>query len=76
MRTVAIQRREDAGKRTSTPRLRAPVGTPGETGVWRPDGLKPETGKGAGPGSGGVTGNPVAESEREKHERHVSEIVW
>ena len=60
---------------TQTPRLRAPVSTPGETGVGRPDGRKPEAGEGAGPGSGGVSGNPVAESEREKHERHVSEIA-
>ena len=45
---------------THTPILRAPVGTPGETGVGRPDGRKPEAVEGAGPGSGGVTGNPVA----------------
>ena len=56
-------------------RLLAPVGTPGETGVGRPDGRKPEAGEGAGPGSGGVTGKPVAWSKREKHEGHVSEIV-
>ena len=60
-RTMVIQRREDAGKRMRTPRLRAPVGTPGETGVQRPDGRKPEADEGAGPGSGGVTGIPVAE---------------
>ena len=60
---------------TQTHRLRAPVGTPGETGVGRPDGRKPEDGDGAGPGSGGVTGNPVAESEREKHEIHVSVVT-
>ena len=59
-------------EKTQTPRLRAPVGTPGKTGVGRPDGRKPEAGEGAGPGSWGVTGNPVAKSEREKHERHVS----
>ena len=62
-------------EKSQTPRLRAPVGTPGETGVRRPDGRKPEAGEGAGPGSGGVTGNPVAGSEREKHERQVSEIA-
>ena len=33
----------------------APVGTPVETGVGRPDGRNPEAGEGAGPGSGGVT---------------------
>ena len=55
--------------------MRAPVGTPGETGVGRHDGRKPEAGEGAGPGSGGVTGNPVAKSEREKHERHVSVVT-
>ena len=60
---------------TQTPRLRAPVGTPGETGVERPDGWKPEAGEGAGPGVGGVTGNPFATSEREKHERHVSVVT-
>ena len=43
--------------------------------MGRPDGRKPEADEGAGPGSGGVTGNPVAKSEREKHERHVSEIT-
>ena len=61
--------------RTRTPRLRAPVGTPGVTGVRRPDGRKPEACEGAGPGSGGVTGNLVAKSEREKHERHVSMVA-
>ena len=55
-------------EKTQTPRLRAPVGTPGETGVQRPDGRKPEAGEGAGPGSGGVTGNPVAESESDTRE--------
>ena len=40
----------------------------------RPEGRKPEAGEGAGPGSGGVTGNPVARSEGEKRERHVSEV--
>ena len=63
------------GKRTRTPRLRAPVGTPVETGDWRPDGRKPEAGEGAGPGLGGVTGNPVAKSEREKGDRHVSVVT-
>ena len=53
----------------------APVGTPVETDVWRHDGRKPEAGDGAGPGSGGVTGIPVARSEREKHERHVSVVT-
>ena len=62
-------------RKNASPILRAPVGTPGETGVGRPDGRKPEAGEGAGPGSGGVTGNPVAESEREKHERHVSVVT-
>ena len=33
----------------------------------RPDGRKPEADEGAGPGSWGVTGNPVAESEIENH---------
>ena len=55
-------------EKAKTPRLRAPVGTPGETGVRRPDGRKPEACEGAGPGSGGVTGNPVAGSERETQE--------
>ena len=57
-------------EKTQTPRLRAPVGTPGETGVQRPDGRKPEADEGAGPGSGGVTGNPVI--RRETHERHLN----
>ena len=61
---------------TQTPRLRAPVGAPGGTGVRRPEGRKPEAGNGAGAGSVCVTGNPVAGSEREKHEIHVSEIAW
>ena len=67
------QRKET--EKTQTPRLRAPVGTPGETGVGGPDGRKPEACEGAGPGSGGVTGNPVAKSEREKHERHASVVT-
>ena len=46
-------------------------GTPGETGVRRPDGRKPEACEGAGPGSGGVTGNPVI--RRETHERQLGE---
>ena len=58
---------------TQTPRLLAPVGTPGETGVGRPDGRKPEAGEGAGPGSGGVTGNPVVRGET--HERRLGEGV-
>ena len=53
-------------EKTQTPRLRAPVGTPGETGVERPDGRKPVACKGAGPGSWGVTGIQVAEMERRK----------
>ena len=52
--------KESKGEKSQTPRLRAPVGTPGETGVRRPDGRNPEAGEGAGPGSGGVTGIPVA----------------
>ena len=40
---------------------------PVETGVGRPDGRNPVAGEGSGPGSGGVTGNPVAESERKRH---------
>ena len=58
---VGCEKKRERG--TQTPRLRAPVGTPVETGVRRPDGRKPEAGDGAGPVSGGVTGNPVAESE-------------
>ena len=34
----------------------------------RPDGRKPEAGKGAGPGSGGVTGISVVRSEGETQE--------
>ena len=69
--------KESKSEKTRTPRLRAPVGTPGETGVRRPDGRKPEADEGAGPGSGGVTGNPVARSEREKHKRHLDvRAVW
>ena len=60
---------------TQTTRLLAPVGTPGKTGVGRPDGREPEAGEGAEPGSGGVTGNPVAKSEREKHERHLRVVT-
>ena len=56
-------------KKSQTPRLRAPVGTPGETGVRIPDGRKPEACEGAGPGSGGVTGNPVARRVRKRHTR-------
>ena len=62
-------RKESKSEKTQTPRLRAPVGTPGETGVRRPDGRKPEAGEGAGPGSGGVTGNPVARRVRKRHTR-------
>ena len=68
-------RRRNENEKTLTPRLRAHVGTPGETGVVRPDGRKPEAVDGAGPGSGGVTEIPVARSEREKHERHVSVVT-
>ena len=56
--------KRDENEKTQTPRLLAPACAPGETGVGRPDGRKPESGEGAGPGSGGVTGNPVAKSER------------
>ena len=61
--------KESKSEKSQTPRLRAPVGTPGETGVRRPDGRKPEAGEGAGPGSGGVTGNPVARETKERHTR-------
>ena len=61
--------KECKGEKTQTPRLRAPVGTPGETGVRRPDGRKPEAGEGTGPGSGGVTGNPVIRETKERHTR-------
>ena len=64
--------KESKSEKAQTPRLRAPVGTPGETGVGRPDGRKPEAGGGAGPGSGGVTGNPVARGVKE---RHLNEIA-
>ena len=60
---------ECKSEKTQTPRLRAPGGTPGATGVRRPDGRKPEAGEGAGPGSGGVTGNPVARETKERHTR-------
>ena len=63
---VRKTKRRNKVERTQTPRLRAPVGTPG---VKRPDGRKPEAGEGAGPGSGGVTGNPVAKSARKRHTR-------
>ena len=36
--------------------------------MQRPDGRKPEADEGAGPGSGGVTGNPVAGGERDTQE--------
>ena len=72
---MRIAKRKSKVAKTQTPRLRAPVGTPVETGVGRPGGRKPEAGEGAGPGSGGVTGNPVAKSEMERHERHVSVIT-
>ena len=52
--TVAEIREEaemNEHQKTRTPRLRAPVGTPWETGVRRPDGRKPEAGDGAGLGS-------------------------
>ena len=62
-------------EKKQTPRLRAPVGTPRETGVRRPDSRKPEACEGAGPFSGVVTGNPVARSEREERERHVSVVT-
>ena len=66
MRGNTEEGKETRKEETQTPRLRAPVGTPGETGVGGPDGRKPEACEGAGPGSGGVTGNPVAKSERER----------
>ena len=65
-RAVAENWRGNAEKETRTPRLRAPVGTPVETGDGRHDGRKPEACEAAGPGSWGVTGNPVAERERRK----------
>ena len=61
--------KESKSKKSQTPRLRAPVGTPGETGVRRPDGRKQEACEGAGPGSGGVTGNPVARRVRKRYTR-------
>ena len=57
--------KKNANKKTRTPRLREPVGSPGETGVKRPDNRKPVAGEGAGPGSGGVTGNPPGERKKE-----------
>ena len=75
MRGNTEEGKETRKEETQTPRLRAPVGTPGETVVGRPDGRKPEAGEGAGPGSGGVTGIPVAKSGREKHDRHWSVVM-
>ena len=57
---VSWLQKETRNEVTQTPRLRAPVGTPMETGVRIPDGRKPEAGEGAGPGSVGVTWNQVA----------------
>ena len=71
---MRIAKRKSKVAKTQTPRLRAPVGTPGETGVGRPDGRKPETGEGAGPGSGGVTAKPFAESERKRHRKACERI--
>ena len=62
---VRKTKRRNKVERTQTPRLRAPVRTPGETGVGIPDGRKPE----AGDGAGGVTGKPVAESGRKRHRK-------
>ena len=67
MRANTEEGKETRKGETQTPRLRAPVGTPVETGVGRPYGRKPEAGEGAGPGSGGVTGKPVARSEIKRH---------
>ena len=36
--------------------------------MQRPDGREPEADEGAGPGSWGVTGSPVAESESDTRE--------
>ena len=65
-------------EKSQTPRLRAPVGTPGETGVGRPDGRKPEACEGAGPGSGGVTGNSVARRawKRDTRDTWTWERCW
>ena len=75
MRGNTEEGKETRKEETQTPRLRAPVGTPGETGVGRPDGRKPEAGEGAGPGSWGVTGISVAKRERRKDDRHVSVVT-
>ena len=69
MRGNTEEGKETRKEETQTPRLLAPVGTPGETGVGRHDGRKAVAGEGAVPGSGCVTGNPVAESEKEKREK-------
>ena len=65
---AVTESRARTGKKR-TPRLRSPVGTPGEKGVERPDGREPEAGDGAGLGSGGVTGKPFAESETNGHRK-------
>ena len=65
-------REKHEGKGAQTPRLRAPVDTPGETGVGIPDGRKLEAGAGAGPGSGGVTGNT---GNTERHEDEMAKDV-
>ena len=52
------------------PRLRSSVGKPGETGVQRPDGRKPESGEGARPGSGECnrkSGRVEREGEKRRH---------
>ena len=79
-RGEVLKGRKGENEETQTPRLRAPVGTPRETGVGRPDGRKPEACEGAGPGSGGVTGDPVARRARRRHtrerERWARERSW
>ena len=63
-------------ERTQTHRLRAPVGTPGETGVRRPDGRNPEACNGAGPGSGGVTGISVASERKKRTDERGNGAEW
>ena len=58
---------ERAGRKTETPEILAPLGTPGDLGVLIPDCRKPVAGECAVTGWWGVTGKPVAESGRRRH---------
>ena len=75
-RRVEELQKWNESEKTQTPRLRAPVDTPGETGVRRPDGRKPEAVEGAGGGLWWCNGRRERKKETQKDMWAKLREIW